>query len=471
MLVTKANLESFADARNGLGIQTEQAAQATSAAMTIALFDWSQLIEDYLDNIGVSFDSFCEEMSGGWMFGYISALRSAGVRTVLFCVSARVNEPVRRRHRATGATICVLPATSIYRVLRRRVLNPYASTVEEAVGEMRGAKRAWWVAMKDLISYFSTPPIHLARELRREQCEAILCQEYEHARFDVCLFLGRLLQMPVFATFQGGDESLGRIERFFRRSALRACRGLIIPTQKEALRVKTRYAVSNEKISEIFNPLDLTEWIAEEKNDARAELKIPSDARIAVWHGRIDYQRKGLDVLLEAWQRICSERAGENLRLFLIGTGNNADQLRAEIARIKPQNLVWIDEYVNEPALIRRYLSAADVYAFPSRHEGFAVAPLEAMSCNLPLVASDLPGLRELFEVGDVSAGFVVPPGNVELFARSLGRLLDDETLSRQMGERARLVLKERFAPEIIGAQLSDFLRNNANADLNLTRR
>ncbi len=435
-----------------------QTRRAPKPPAIVALIDWSQLLEDYLDNIGVSFESFCNETSGGWMFGYIDALKSANIRTVLFCVSARVMKPSRFRHAATGATICVLPAPFIYRTLRRGLQNPYAATVEEAVGNVRGIKRVFWSVVKQLASYLSTPPIYLARELRREQCSVVLCQEYEHARFDVCLLLGRLMQLPVFATFQGGNQSLSRIEKLFRRSALRASQGLIIPTRSEAERVSVCYGVSGENIAIIFNPVDLNEWVAEERNTARALLGIPPDARVAVWHGRIDLRRKGLDILLRAWQSIYHERLGRELQLLLVGSGNNADELRERIAEMKPQGLIWLEKYLNDHALIRRYLSAADVYVFPSRHEGFAVAPLEAMSCQLPVVASDIPGMKDLLKDGEESGGLIVQKGDVKAFATALGRLLDDEILSRQMGKRARLSIEERFSVEAIGVQLSAFL-------------
>ena len=122
----------------------EARARPNFAVKTVALFDWSQLIEDYLDNINVSFDEFCKKMNGGWMFGYISALKEAGIETILYCVSARLSQTTYFTHSATGARICVLPAPRIYRLLRRRVLNPYAATVEEAVHEPGLGGRAIW---------------------------------------------------------------------------------------------------------------------------------------------------------------------------------------------------------------------------------------------------------------------------------------------------------------------------------------
>ena len=455
MHATKAKLETSEN--SGIANREEYANHAYTN-MTIALVDWSHLLEDYLDNIGISFESFCNEMSGGWMFGYIDALKTAGIRTVLFCVSARVKKPTRFRHRATGATICVLPAPKIYRALRRRVLNPYAATVEEAVGDVRGIKKILWSAVKDFAPYHSTPLVHLARELRRERCDAILCQDYEHGRFDVCLLLGRLIRLPVFATFQGGDLPLSRLEPLARRFFVNLCNGLIIATGREAERVKANYEISREQVEQIFNPLDLSEWYAEDKAKARAALKIPQSARVAVWHGRVQIQIKGLDVLLEAWERVCRERAGSELRLLLVGTGNDRDELRQRIARLNVQNVIWIDEYVLERARLRSMLSTADVYVLSSRREGFPVAPVEAMACKLPVVAVNAPGIADIFDKGEQSGGIVVPQENITVFATELGRLLDNKVLSAKMGERARANAEGRFSPEAVGRSLRDFM-------------
>lgn len=439
----------------GAGYDGERAGQSPPA--TIALVDWSQLIEDYLDNIGVSFESFCGEMSGGWMFGYIDALRLAGIRTVLFCVSARTAAPARFRHAATGATICVLPAPAAYRAVRRRVPNPYAATVEEAAGDVRGLTRALCAAAKELAPYLSTPLFHLSRELRRESCAALLCQDYEHGRFDMCLLLGRLLRLPVFATFQGGDRPLSRLEPLARRFALDACDGLVIAARREIERVRTRYGVSSSKIARIFNPLDLGAWRATERAAARAALGIPAHARVAVWHGRVQVARKGLDVLLEAWESVCLARRERELRLLLVGTGNDREDLRRRIARLECRNVTWVDEYVCEQARLRRYLSAADVYAFASRHEGFAVAPIEAMACGLPVVAADAPGVADILEDGEQSGGVVVPRGDAPALARALAGMLDDEARSRRLGERARLRAESCFSLKAVGEQLKAF--------------
>jgi starch synthase len=306
--------------------------------------------------------------------------------------------------------------------------------------------------------YLSTPLAPLAREIRCEGCDAILCQDYEHGRFDVCVLLGKLMRLPVFATFQGGTELHNRFESFVRSHSLRASAGLVIATKSEAKRVRAAYDVRPEHIREIFNPIDLRVWPEVERDAARRELMIPPEARVVAWHGRIDYRRKGLDVLLDAWQEVCRARPQRDLRLILIGSGNNADELRERIAAERPPGVRWVDEYINDRALLCRYLAAADVYAFPSRHEGFPVAPLEAMACALPLVAADAPGVPEILEDGEASGGITIPRGDARSLAVALGRLLDDETLSGELGRRARARIEKNFSLETVGQQLRDFL-------------
>lgn len=431
----------------------------------VALVDFSQLVEDYLDNIGLTLGAFLDETTGGWMFGYIHALQTAGVRTVLVLVSARVARPERRRHAATGAAVWVLPAPRAYRLARRRVLNPYAGSVPQACGDVRGAERALCGALLELAPYLSTPLGHLARVLRRERCRAVLCQDYEHGRLDACLLLARALGLPLFATFQGGDASVGRLERLARGPALRACDGLVIAASREAGRVRARYGVPPERIARVFNPLDLEDWrppTAAERAAARSALGIPAEARVAAWHGRVLMELKGLDVLLDAWERLAGDGPGGERRLLLVGTGNDRDALRRRMGGRR--DVVWVDEYVRDRARLRGCLAAADAWVLPSRREGFAVAPLEAMACGLPVVATDVAGMEDVLEGGEASGGLLVPRADPAALAAALGRLLDDPALSRALGARARARVEGCFSPEAVGARLRAFLLDGNGA-------
>jgi starch synthase len=103
-------------------------------------------------------------------------------------------------------------------------------------------------------------------------------------------------------------------------------------------------------------------------------------------------------------------------------------------------------------------LAASDVFVFSSRHEGFAVAPMEAMACGRPVVASDAPGVADLLAGEEKAGGLVVPKEDPKALATALGRLLDDRDLTVQLGEAARRRMVESYSLEAVGLILADAL-------------
>jgi N-acetyl-alpha-D-glucosaminyl L-malate synthase BshA len=88
-------------------------------------------------------------------------------------------------------------------------------------------------------------------------------------------------------------------------------------------------------------------------------------------------------------------------------------------------------------------LPLADVFILPSSSESFGLVALEAMSAEVPVVASNAGGLPEVIDHG--STGFLHEPTNVPGLVNSVLKLLTDEPLRRRMGRRARRTVKERF--------------------------
>ena len=118
----------------------------------------------------------------------------------------------------------------------------------------------------------------------------------------------------------------------------------------------------------------------------------------------------------------------------------------------------WIDRFVHDREDLKTYLCAADVYTLPSRHEGFAIAPLEAMACGLPVVAADTSGVADLVPDGEASGGVVVPREDATALASALGRLLDDPARAGELGTRARRRVEKEFSLEVVGRRLRDFV-------------
>jgi glycosyltransferase involved in cell wall biosynthesis len=410
-------------------------------AGTVALLPATDRFEDFYDTLGISLEQFRDRVSGGWLFNYVDALRRAEIRTVVVFASARISKPLRFDHGPSGATVCVVPSPALHQKLqgvRDRFLP--------------GSR-----VMRSVLSYVSIPPRLLARELRRERCQAILCQEYEHARFDVCSLLGRLLRLPVFATFQGATARASRLEHAIRPLALRSCAGLIVGAGRELARVQRRYTLPSAKLAHIPNPIEVRAQPLD-RGRARVRLGIDPDARVVVWHGRVQVELKGLDTLLESWELVCRARPGIPLLLLLVGGGNDAARLRRLLQAPGRDNVRWIDRFVVDRDELWQYLAAADVSVLPSRREGFAVAALEAMACELPIVAAEVNGMAEILEGGEESGGIIVSPGDAGALAGALRHLLDDERLRRELGARARRQVEQRFSLEVVGGQLRQFM-------------
>jgi glycosyltransferase involved in cell wall biosynthesis len=284
-----------------------------------------------------------------------------------------------------------------------------------------------------------------------------MVEEYEFPRFDLAVLLGWKMRVPVFGTFCGARPQ-GLWRRPLRPLALKLCAGLAICAKCEAERVIAQYHLPAEKVALIYYPLDFSIWHPSNKEEARASLGIPPDAQVVVYHGAVLLWTKGLAVLIEAWERICQQRPGRDLRLVLIGTGLDAPQLSQMLATKKLWGVHWLNEWVQDRGLIQRYLSAADLYVFPSRSDACPVSIIEAMACGLPVVASQIRGIPDLLPRGEESGGLLVPPGDVDALTGEINRVLDDRGLAKELGDRALRHAKESFSMAEIGKQLSAFL-------------
>ncbi|MEV6597372.1 glycosyltransferase [Actinoplanes sp. NPDC051346] len=153
---------------------------------------------------------------------------------------------------------------------------------------------------------------------------------------------------------------------------------------------------------------------------------------------------KGIDMLLEAWALVASQHPDWNLKVF--GAGPDEEQLRAQAREL------GLDDkpiFQGKTTNIDAALSAASIYALPSREEGFPIAVMEAMAYGLPTVAFDCaPGIRELID-DEISGGIVITAGNILGMATALERLIKDADLRKRLGSAGRQSVR-RFSPDSI---------------------
>lgn len=179
--------------------------------------------------------------------------------------------------------------------------------------------------------------------------------------------------------------------------------------------------------SVIHNGIDLDRFRPGGRAEARASLPlgdgVDRDAPLVVCVGRLTRQ-KGQDVLLRAWHRMPVAGA----RLVLVGDGPDRGALEASA----PPGVL----FTGACADVRPWIHAADVLVLPSRWEGMALAPLEAMACGRPVVMTDVNGARESLPPGHEDH-CLVPPEDPAALAAALTALLADPELREAVSHRA----------------------------------
>jgi phosphatidylinositol alpha-mannosyltransferase len=162
----------------------------------------------------------------------------------------------------------------------------------------------------------------------------------------------------------------------------------------------------------------------------------PGDDGALGFLGRMDEQRKGLPVLLRAFETLGRERPG--LRLLLAGPGD-ADEIRAKISpelRARVVNLGLVSE-----ADKVRALHSVDVFVAPNTGgESFGIVLAEAMSAGAPILASDIPAFNRVLLGG--RAGALFPVGDAAALAAGAAELLDDAPRRKQLSDEAKAAVR-----------------------------
>ncbi len=164
---------------------------------------------------------------------------------------------------------------------------------------------------------------------------------------------------------------------------------------------------------------------------ARRALGI-DDAPYVFWVGSLE-PRKNVGLLVDAFARWASSSDLPH-RLVLAGPAGwveNPDAVLAP-ARALGDRVRTVGRIGDATA--RALYRGADLFAFPSRHEGFGIPVLEAMAQSTPVMAADIPPLREVA----ANAAVFLPPDDLDAWADALGRLLLDGAERARLGAAGR---------------------------------
>jgi L-malate glycosyltransferase len=208
----------------------------------------------------------------------------------------------------------------------------------------------------------------------------------------------------------------------------------------ESLRRSTGTELNVKRsIAVIPNFLDCTVFRRTEAPELRRRFSRDETSKVVI-HVSNFRPVKRIDAVVSIFARICRQVPA---RLLLVGDGPEL----GTVYRVGRELGVGdrIDAVGAQESIIP-LLSAADLFLLPSAQESFGLAALEAMACEVPVVASRVGGLPEVIEHG--VSGFLHPPGDIDAMASSAISLLTDAALHRRIGTAARERVSDRFCSD-----------------------
>lgn len=215
-------------------------------------------------------------------------------------------------------------------------------------------------------------------------------------------------------------------------------------------------------------------YICVSNYDARLALRLPGNSpqKIAVIHNGLPdcdirsnplmeppqivmvarlARQKDHSLLLKAFEKL-----GGQCTLLFVGAGTDTQEFKRTIQCLAPNSTSRIAS-LGPHENVSRHLGAAQIFVLLSKYEGLPLTIIEAMRAGLPVVASDVGGIREL--VVDGKTGYLVPRGDLESVTKKLGWLVRTPLLRYEMGILGRNIYEQKFEQRLMIQQTESVYR------------
>jgi asparagine synthase (glutamine-hydrolysing) len=236
-----------------------------------------------------------------------------------------------------------------------------------------------------------------------------------------------------------------------RRLEAYACRSaamVLALSSYTARAVEEEYGVPKHSIRIIPSPVDTVRF------NEQVEPLRPVGGPFLLVVARAEDPRKNLPMLLRAFSLVRKEFP--ELQLVVVGRKPKTSHL-LELARsLGVAEAFHLLGHVPDED-VPRICRAAEAYALSSLQEGLGIAPMEAMACGTPVIATRCGGPEDF--VLDGRTGLMVPNDDPEAFAAAAIRLLRDDALRARLGRDGAAHIRERFSFEAVGRQFAQVYR------------
>jgi glycosyltransferase involved in cell wall biosynthesis len=267
-----------------------------------------------------------------------------------------------------------------------------------------------------------------------------------HYSSTVGLLLKQVFPVGLSISFHGPDEFNDPVS-FHLREKVHACDFVrAISQYARSQLMKSSDLADWAKIEVVYMGVDPAAFSPRRYREDPKPLELICVGRLA--------PVKAQHILVAAMERLV--RAGQHVRLHIVGGGPDRQSLEAWVGALKISEFVVFHGFLKQEKLDALY-RMTDIFALASFAEGVPGVLMEAMSMEIPCVATWITGVPELIRNG--VDGLLVAPSDVEALAEALGQLASDSQLRLRIGTAGRSRIVDRFRLEKNAAQLSEIFK------------
>jgi glycosyltransferase involved in cell wall biosynthesis len=222
------------------------------------------------------------------------------------------------------------------------------------------------------------------------------------------------------------------------KTLLKLSDSVITVSEGVAHELKTYYGCSGDRLYPIINVIDTAFYRPSMNFSSATNIK-----KTLLYVGRLSYG-KGLIKLVESAAYVIKKY--RDVEYILVGSGQIEDMLKEKVKRLGLENYFLFAGEIIDSLKILHYYQNANLFIFPPNYEGCPMAILEALSCGLPIITSDISFSMGLLRNNENA--LLINPTSVEELTEATLRLLNSPELCIKLGEAARKTAVERLDEE-----------------------
>lgn len=291
-------------------------------------------------------------------------------------------------------------------------------------------------AIRNALS-FAGGVIRLFRLMRRQKYQVI--ETFTHHSNLIGCLLGWAAGVPVRIASHHGriDRMPAWMNRLHTWMVNRGIAQQMVVVSAEVLRQAEEDGIQHGRLAVIANGVSETTGSPPKTSAVLSELTPDPLTTVILSVGRLSYQKAHI-CLLKALPAVLEQHP--NAIAVIAGDGPLRAELEAETDRMGIAAQV---RFLGIRPDVPDLMTAANIFILPSRSEGMPLVLLEAMRAGLPVVATDVPGVREA--LADGQCGVIVPIEEPAALAQAVLRLIQDPALARQLGQAARQRFEQQY--------------------------